>query len=180
MTDMDLEPGVTGPEVAGGVESVLDKIKKRRDSDDDFLEIDIPSWGGDLRARYEVVDRREIERMIRRAQARLRGGDNGGGDSGAAADADFLVKACIAVLAVDPEDGETKHILANGYEMSLVDLIKPVYPKDHPQAGEPVQINDPRELVIYMLRWNGIALASHGQDVARWMQTMKKPITDPQ
>jgi hypothetical protein len=176
MNEEDLQPGIAA-EVAGDVRSVMDRINDRRDSDEDVLTIDIPSWGGDLKAKYQVLHRDEIEKMIRRAQAQARGN---GSDSGVDADAAFLVKACVGVVAVDPEDGETEIELAPGYTMDLARTLKPKYPRGHPQAGDPVPIKNERQLVVYMLRWNGVALASHGQTVARWMQTMKRPIEDPQ
>lgn len=175
--DRAMEPGLSAGEVANDTQSVIDRIKGRRAARPDEETFDIPSWGGDLKARYKVLDRPEIEKMIKRARAAAEG--NGSG-SGTAADADFLIKACTGVVAIDPEDGETEHLLAPGYEMSLANVLEPMYPEGHPQAGQPVEIKDQRQLVIYLLRWNGIALAAHGQQVARWMQTMKKPIEDPQ
>lgn len=171
----DFEPGASPAALAVDHESVLDQIKKRRDEAEDYLTIDIPSWDGDLKAKYKVLDRDYVEKMIRRVRARA----NGAATSGEEAEADFLIEACVEILGYSVETDETFHI-ADGYTMALKDALSPVYPKDHPNEGEPIPIRNERELIVYMLKWNGIALATHAQTIARWMQSLKKPIEDPQ
>lgn len=174
--DEQLEPGQAAPEIAADSQSILDKITKRRDQRDDTEVFDIPSWGGELKARYKVVDRADLEKMIDRI--RRRRGSNGS-SSGVEADADFLIKACIGVVAHDLDTDDEQEI-ASGYTMDLASILKPVYPKGHPMEGKPVTLHNERELVIYLLKWNGVALATHGAAVARWMQDTSKPVGDPQ
>lgn len=171
----DFEPGATPAALAVDHESVLDRIKKRRDEAEDFLTIDIPSWDGDLRAKYKVLDRDYVEKMIRRIRARA----NGAATSGIEAEADFLIEACVEILGYDAENDKEFHV-ANGYGADLSAALDPKWPQGHPQAGQSIQFSSDRELVVYMLKWNGIALATHAQTVARWMQDLKKPVTDPQ
>lgn len=170
-----LEPDTPAATVAAGGGSVLDRVKKRR-AREDKIWIDIPSWGGALKARYEVLDRDEVERMIRRAQARHkhRDQDKPHPRSDSTPDLDFLIKACIGVKAYDEETDE-EEIIATGYTM---DLVPKLDPRDG--DGEPIEVRDQRTLVAYLTRFNGIALAAHAQKVARWMQDTGKPAEDPQ
>lgn len=165
--DPGLEPGTTAVETAGDARSLLDKIKDRRENREDILKIDIPSWDGDLKAEYKVIAREDIEQMIRRVRFRQSGGrSNGVNNAGTEADADFLIKACIGVIAVDQETGaETK--IADGYNRTLIEIL------------EPENTNDEKGLVVYLFKGNSIALAAHGQKIARWMQDTSKPIEDP-
>lgn len=169
------EPGTSAAEVAADHNSVLDRIKKRRDEAEEFLTVDIPSWDGDLKAKYKVLPRAEVEKMIRRVRAR----QNGAPQTGIEAEADFLIESCVGIIGYDAETDETFRV-GNGYDMDLARDLDPRYPKGHPQEGEPVRISDERELVVYMLKWNGIALAAHAQTVAKWMQDLKVPVADPQ
>lgn len=177
-----LEPGITGAESAsGGGQSVLDKIKQRRtEALEDETWFGIPTWGGELKARFKVLDRSDIEKMIRSTQARLRGASKKNG-SAVANDSDlaFLVKACDGVKAIDA-DNEIDEFLAPGFTLDLAKAMDPKYPKNHPQEGEPVVINDPKEFVAYLLAWNGISVATWAQQVGRWMQDTTRPVEDPQ
>lgn len=179
-----LQPNVSGAELASGngQGSVLDRVKQRRDESlSDEVWFDIPSWNGELKVRYGILERNEIEKMIREVQARLRQGSKTAGSQN---DLNFLVKACEGVKAVD-DMTEEEEVIADGYTMDLAGLLDPKYPamlngKPHPQAGEPVNIKSPPELVAYLFAWNNIAIATHAQKVGLWMQTMKVPIEDPQ
>jgi hypothetical protein len=64
------EPDTSAAEVAAGL-SVLDKVNRRRSARDlDHEFFDIPTWGGELKARVQVLERRDIDDMIRRVRAR--------------------------------------------------------------------------------------------------------------
>lgn len=169
---LQLNPDASAADVAGGGGSVLDRVKKRRTNTVDTLWLDIPSWGGDMRAEYQVLDPDEVQKMIRRVQARQRKGEDKRYDS--TPDLDFLIKACINVKAIDPETDEEQH-LTKGFVMELVEMLDP---KD--QDENPIEIKDPRGLVAYLVKYNGIALAAHAQKIARWMQDTAKPVEDPQ
>ncbi len=169
---LQLDPDATAADVAGGGGSVLDRVKRRRTNKADTLWIDIPSWGGDMKAEYQVLDPDEVQKMIRRVQARQRKGGDQRYDS--TPDLDFLVKACIGVKAVDAET-EEEQVLASGYEMKLVEMLDP-----QDEDGNPITIRDQRGLVAYLVKHNGIALAAHAQKIARWMQDTAKPVEDPQ
>lgn len=178
-----LEPDATGADFAlGNGGSVLDRVKKRRDETlADEIWFDIPSWDGELKVRYNVLERTDIEKMIREVQARLRKGSKTAGSQN---DFNFLIKACAGIKAVDTINDE-EEILADGYDLKLVEMLDPKYPafvngQPHPKAGESVSINTPQELVAYLFAWNNIAIATHAQKVGLWMQTMKAPVEDPQ
>lgn len=162
---LDIEPGVSAAEEAGEVQSVLDRVRARRNEGDDVLTIDIPSWDGGLRAKYRVLDKDDIDKMVRRIRARQSGQ---GKQSGLDADLDFLIKACIGIEAYDVENDETE-TLTNGYTKSLIHLL-----------GKDDEMNHERQLVAYLFKGNTIAIAAHGMKVARWMQDTSKPVEDPQ
>jgi hypothetical protein len=161
--ELDIEPGTDAAEVAADSRSLLDRIKSRRDEREDVLTIDIPSWDGDLQAKYRVVDRAEIEKMVRRIRIR----STGNGNTGSQADTDFLINACVGVIAVDDETN-VERPLTSGYTMELAEML-----------GRP-EITTPRELVAYLFKGNTIALGAHAIKVARWMQDTTKPVEDPQ
>lgn len=161
--DLDVEPGTDAAEVAADSKSLLDRIKAARDERPDELEVDIPSWDGDLQAKYRVVHRTEVEKMVRRIRSRT----HGNGESGSSADVDFLINACIGVQAYDAETDITRP-LTGGYTMELAEML-----------GKS-DITTPRELVAYLFKGNTIAIGAHAIKVARWMQDTTKPIEDPQ
>jgi hypothetical protein len=177
-----LDPDETGAGSAnGGSTSVLDKIKTRRTAaigEEQWF--NIPTWGGELKARFEVQERGEIEKQIRATQARLRGAGKKGASAVANdSDLNFLVKACDGVKAVDAET-EAEEFLAQGFTLELAKMLDPKYPKGHPQEGETVVINDPKQLVAYLMAWNGVSIATFSQRVGRWMQDTTLPVEDPQ
>lgn len=169
---LDLDPDSSTATIAAGGGSVLDRVKKRRTNKAAEVWLDIPSWGGEMKAQYQVLDRDEVEKMIRRVQARQRQGDQRKSDS--TPDLDFLIKACIGVKAFDMET-EEEQILATGYSMELVPLLDP-----RDEDENPIVVKDQRGLVAYLMKYNGIALAAHAQKVARWMQDTGKSVEDPQ
>lgn len=153
-----LVPGESAASIAAG-KSLLDRVKERRaqQAEDDALTLDIPSWGGDLKARYKVIPRSELEEVLKRAQKKS--ADN------VLADADFLIKACIGIVAVDPETGEEEEV-ASGYNMPFAQTLG-------------AEASTARELVVYLCKGNGIALGAHAQRVALWMQDPSKFDGDP-
>ena len=165
-TDLDIEPGLHAAEEAAGSRSMLDRIKARREKRGDISDpIDIPSWGGELRACYQVIAKEELEAMVRRIRARQTGQGKAGDVT---ADLDFLIKSCCEVQAQDAETGEEAS-LTNGYTMQLAELL-----------GEPDGTDTARGLVLYLFKGNGIAVSAHAMKVARWMQDTSKSIEDPQ
>lgn len=162
---LDIEPGATAAEVAS--RSKLDEIKARRDARGDKLTIGIPSWGDELRARYRVVDRKEIDRMVRRIRTRA----NGAAESGPEADIDFLINACTEVVAApvdgDYDEDEGEHV-SNGYNKQLADSLA------NPQGTDTA-----RGLVAYLFKGNTISISAHAAKVARWMQDTSRSVEDP-
>lgn len=180
-----LEPGETGIEAGSDTTSLLDRIKKRRNERDDYLVAGIPSWGDELRAKYQVLDRSEIDKMVRRIRARAAGAQNGQKQQvGSDADIDFLIKACVGIIAHDNETEEEKQI-ADGFNMELARLLGDEEPDGDivmqmDDKGTTMKVSNPKELVSYLIKGNTIALAAHSQKVARWMQDTSRPIEDPQ
>lgn len=174
--EVALEEG-SAVEIAADAVSILDRAKKERDDRGDTIEIDIPSWDGDLKAEYKLLDRSEIEKMLRRVRGRTSRGDT---SAGTEADLDFLNKACVKLLAYD-RDTDTTVTVSDGFDPDvIVPILQPMYPKSHPMAGQPVPIKDHRQLISYLIGWNNIALAAHCQKLARWMQDTSKGTEDPQ
>lgn len=169
--DLGVEPGMSGPQIR--TESALDRIRSRRKERSDLLTIDIPSWDGDLKAKYMVLNRTDLERMIRTIRARTKNKDVKGGE----ADFDFLIKSCVEIVGYDETMDEPEFHLSDGYTMDLVELLQP-----EDEFGNKVEIRNQHELIAWMFGKtdSSIALASHSVSVARWMQDPSKPIGDPQ
>lgn len=180
-----LDPGTAAEQSIDAV-SVLDKIKKRRDERDDETVVSIPSWGDELKAKYRVIDRAEVDLMIRNIRIRTaRQGKNGNADTtGSEADADFLIKSCIGVIAYDLETG-TEVTVGSGFNMAFASMLGDPDPESQStiliRDGDEIvaRVSRPAELVAYLLKGNSIALASHAQSIARWMRDTSKPIEDP-
>lgn len=169
--EVGIEPGVSGSEEM--VQSALDRIVKRRQDRVEILNIDIPSWDGDLIACYQVLNRSELEKMIRVIRARAR---SNGANAGGEADLDFLIKACVEVKGYDQEKDVKFHI-SDGYDMDLADKITL-----YDEFGQEIEVHNPRELVASIMGKTdaSIALAAHSVKVARWMQDTSKSVEDPQ
>lgn len=152
----------SAPEEARG-KSLLDSIVSRREERmaDESLTLDIPTWSGELKAKYRVVERVELEKMVRALRARQ---TRNGVTEGTMADADFLIRACIGVIAHDNET-EEEQTIAPGYTKQLTELLG-------------LEFERARDLVIYLFKGNGIAMAAHAMKVARWMQDTSRPIED--
>ena len=164
-TGLGIEPGTTPVEVAAGG-SLLDRLKAERDALDDLLTIDIPSWSGALKARYEVVSRRDLEKMVRRINSTAKG--KADTNAGIEADVEFLSKACVGIVAYDEETGE-EEIVGKGFDSAFASAL-----------GNPDGTDSQLGLVLYLFKGNGIALTAHAMKVARWMQDTSKPVEDPQ
>lgn len=171
VTEQDAAPelGADGDaaEVARG-QSLLDRAQQRREERKGTEEFNIPTWGGELLARYKVVPRRELNKII----------NKGRGKKGEAADradvesdCDFLIKACVGIVARDI-DTEEREEVASGYNE---DLTRKLNKED--------KIGSARELVLYMFsdkegKANTVALGAHCMKVARWMQDPSRPVDD--
>jgi hypothetical protein len=152
--------------------SVLDRVKERRSSSPDLEWFDIPSWGGELKAQLQVLDRSEIDKMVDRIRRRQNGR---GVQSGVDADLDFLIKATIGVKAVD-YDNDEEQVLTSGFNEELAAMLDP-----QDEHGNAVDVSTARKLLLYLVKFNTIALASWSAKAARWMQdTSKRVDEDPQ
>lgn len=158
-------PGKTAVEVARG-SSLLQEIKDRREERlaDETLVLSIPTWGGELKAKYKVVPRVELD-MVLRAQAKKANQKSGSSD----ADMDFLSRACIAIIA-SPESDEMEdaegEVVASGFNEELGTLLG--------VEG----LTSARKVISYMFKGNGIAIATTAMKVAKWMQDTSIPVED--
>jgi hypothetical protein len=157
---LDPRPAV---EVVTGT-SILDGIRQRREERvaDESVTLSLPTWDGELKAKYKVLERSEVEKIMRVRK----GGKNPA--AGAMMDADFMIKACVGIIAHDNETGETE-IIGTGYNPDLANLL-----------GNPQGTDTARGLVFYLVKNNGIALAAHVQKLAKWMMdTSQEPEGEP-
>jgi hypothetical protein len=133
--DLTHDPDATAAEVASGsAGSALDRIKQRRNQVSDTLEVGIPSWGGELRAEFKLLDRDRIDEMIRVVQQRARQMQLSGRGRdrkemariGNETDMDFLVDACVGIWA-DPVDADQeREKLSDGFfDMTFVPQLDP-------------------------------------------------------
>lgn len=166
MEDEITTPPTTAAEAAvAGTGSLLDQIRQRRDERvaDESLVLPIPTWDGELLARYRVVDRKVIQGLARGVQkrSRRRGGD---ADDGGEADADFLIRACVEIIAHDNET-EVEETIAEGYNQELAEALG-INPGPSPARG----------VLFYLFKDNGIAVGAHAQKVAEWMTDTSKEV----
>lgn len=182
--DIHVGGGESAADVLLG-QSILDRAKARRAGRDlDHEWFDIPSWDGELKGRYKVLERDDVERMVR--SVKMRNVSNGKGNqagqsnrgAGAESDLDFIVKACVNLKVHDNETEEEKELCIS---YSDIDSIKELFDDpDHAELHSAVEsIRSPREAVAFLMGYNGIAIASHAAKLARWMQDTSKE-SDPQ
>jgi hypothetical protein len=156
---------VSAAEVASSANgSLLGRIKAARDIRvaNESLTLPIPTWGGDLVARYRVVDRSQLEELAKRA----RQGKNT--DSGA--DINFLARACEGVLMRDPDTGAIEPVL-NGHGVQVR--------FDHDLAALlGVEAESATDVVLYLFKSNAVAIASHAMKIATWMQDTSQEIDE--
>ena len=136
-----------------GSGSVIDRVRARRDERiaDEHLDLPVPTWGGELVARFTVVDTDVLERITKRLQA-------GKADPGA--DADFLVAACTGVF-VREDDGPLEAVTHDGQPVAFDKRLAVVLGIDAERA---------REVVDYLVKGNRLALGSLAVRVLNWMQ----------
>lgn len=158
MTDIDEttpDTLVAGPQasIATG-QSILDRVKSRREErvEDETVTLSLPTWDGELRAKYKVVDRSEVEKIMKSQRKVSRNPA-----AGAMIDADFMVRAVTEVIVHDNDTGE-EEVIAPGFTPELASLL-----------GNPEGTDTARGLVFYLVKHNGIALAAHVAKVAKWM-----------
>lgn len=153
-------------EAAG--QSLIERAQARRDAAgaERVLYLDIPDWDGDLVGKYRVVDRGEIEKMARAAAAAMRDGSRSSART--EADINFILKANVSLCARDPEKdpGESGHD-------DLVDLGVEIG-----QCGQKFgqTFRNSHEALLYLFGSNAVAIGSHGQKLAQWMQDPSKPV----
>lgn len=133
--------------------SLLDRVRARRDERlaDEHLDLPVPTWDGDLVARYRVVQGEVWERITKRLQS---------GKSDPNTDADFLVAACSSVLLRD-EDGRLQPIEHEGREVGFDKGLASV-------LG--LEVERAREVVAFLVGDNPVALGLLSAKVVGWMQ----------
>jgi hypothetical protein len=153
MTDVDLEiPPADRP---AGPTSILARIKADRDarSTSEHVDLPIPTWNGDLVARYVVIERRAVEKL---ADPKLAG----------TADLDFLIRACHGVFMRDD----------NGDMIALADDAGPVRFDARLAMLLGIEATTGRDVVQYLFRANALAIGAHAAKVADWMQDTSQVI----
>lgn len=194
---MDEEHGMSLLEDAGPL-SVLERAKqRRRDRDLTGGWHDIPSWGGELKAYYQILGRDDVEEMIKRARARSiakkgqkgnAAGQRAASEGGSDADIDFILKGHTNTKAVDSVTGEEQELGLTyrdieGWKDHLradVNKMDPVEDADEIANQQRLEsIRSPRDMVAYLMGYNSIAIAAHAGRLANWMQDTSK-MEDPQ
>jgi hypothetical protein len=137
--------------------SLLARIKARRETlvADETLDLPIPTWGGDLVARYRVLDRKEIETLTTR-----------NGKPTATADLDFLIRSCVGISMRDDE----------GELVALIDQTGPVRFDARLAGMLDIDAMTARDVVQYLFRANAVAVGAHAQKIAEWMQDTSQAV----
>lgn len=127
--------------------SLVDRIRARREAllADLHLDMPVPSWGGDLVARFEPVDRDALIKLSERQDAKRHG------------DADFLIAACKAIYAKD-DDGHliplTEGQVPSGFDEATAEALG-------------LEFTSARHLV-YAMCSTDVAVSSLAQRVIEW------------
>lgn len=136
--------------------SRLAQIRAERDAlaGAEYLDLPIPTWNGDLVARYQVIERRQAERLQQQfAKAK------GGGDS----DLDFIIRACVSIWMPDADGTLVRVETDDGRPVRYDGQLAQLLGLDDPQMTA-------RQIVGYLFRENQIAISAHANRVATWMQ----------
>lgn len=150
--------------------SLLGRIKEQREErlKDESLTLPIPTWGGDLLARYRVMDRKEMMSLARRVREIQRKTGNADAATG---DTDFILKACECVLVKDPESGEIKELddpqtgMLVGYDQRLAQALG-------------LEVEKARDVLLHLFNNNAVAIGAHALKIARWMQDTSREVDD--
>jgi hypothetical protein len=183
-----IEPDRDAAETLEGT-SVLQRAQKRRLARDlGGGWHDLPSWGGEMQCYYQVLQKEDVEDMIRRARARAatKKGQKGNAagvkvDAGANdSDLDFIIKAGVRFKAIDMGTLE-EQMLELTYRD--VDSWKQMLHNPNPEDADEEEaqrlleaVTHPREMVAYLMGNNSIAIASHAGMLANWMQDTSKEV----
>lgn len=148
-----LPEGDSQQDSLNGAGSLIDRVRARREERvaDEHLDLPVPTWGGELVARFRVVDSVIFERIAKRLQS---------GKTDTGADADFLCAACAGVFVRD-DDGPLEAVLCDGkpvaFDKGLADVLG-------------VEVERAREVVYYLVKDNQLALSLFAVKVINWMQ----------
>jgi hypothetical protein len=131
-------------------DSLLARIaaERKAKTEDEHLDLDVPSWSGQLVARYRVV--KDEDELIKVAGAK----------AGTEQLLDLLIKSCSELFLRDA-DGELERIEDDGYPVGYDDRLA---------VKLSVEFESARELVRHVFNGNMLALAAHAGRVALWMQ----------
>lgn len=162
MADDNNEDDTTQTGLASPDGSTLARIKARRDErlSDESLRLEIPTWDGDLIARYKVLRRNKWEEIIKRSRK----------DVGA--DLDFIAQACIGIIMRDPESGEHIELQEGGEPIRFDERLARMLDFTPPDKS-PV-----RAIVMYMFKGNDVSTAAHAATIARWMTNTSAEVAD--
>lgn len=155
------EAAMAGPSPSDEGVSIVEQLRARRAERlaDEHLDLPIPTWEGQLVARYRVVRGEEVRKLLQRAST---------GRADQTADASFLVTACEQVFAMDDEGRMVVLRRPDGmpmrYEPALGELV----------AGE--RFERAVALVYHLFADNDLAISSHALKLAQWMQDTSREV----
>lgn len=158
--DPDEIPQVERDYAGNGLDSQLERIKARRAERlaDETVLLPIPTWQGDLVARYGVIESKELRKLMRRIEK----------SEGALGDnADLLVKACRGIQLRDENDDLQEIVGPDGGPVTFDATLAEKLGID---AGSQV------EVVLHVIGRNPLAVGAHASTVIKWMQDTSKPV----
>lgn len=149
---------------------ILAQIASERNErvQDVFLDLPIPSWGGSLVGRFNVIGRRDMEKFSKRQGSRD-------------ADTDFLIMSTRELYALD--EART----AQGERMEENDdYVRIEDENNHPVLWTKVfaekigktDLTSGRQVLDYCFRHNGIAISGMAIRLFRWMQNTDAEVAD--
>lgn len=147
-------------------ESVSDRLRKARKTvaEQHFFDIDVPGYNGELFCKYRLLDSRDLKSISDHITSTIRDRD----EQILAAGCDTLIRACDEFWVRDKgreipvrELLDEPRELPVRYDMQLAEYL-----------GYAEFLPDPptfRAVVLGLFGNNEIALASHNNDLARWI-----------
>lgn len=161
MNEIDKNP----EDVASGGGSLIEQINARRAErlQDETLRLAIPTWDGEVMAKYRVLEIEDVEKLQRTRQMEK--------DKRKAkkVDSDFISKACVGVFAVTGYDDDGEPILeriSRGFDKALAEALG--------KTG----LETSRQVIDHMFNGNDIAISAHALRIGNWMQDTSQNVGD--
>jgi len=151
--------------------SFMDRMRRQRKAvaDEEFHDLDLPGYHGELFCRYRLLDSTELNEINRKVRARIRNRN----EQILAITLDNLIEACDEIWARDNgremplrehEDFQGNRDMPVKYDLAFAQFLN--------FASELGDSPSARGVLLAVFGGNDIAVQAHGAQLARWMMKM--------